>query len=161
MRSGQVKLLAIYLNDHLAGATGGLALARRALGANRGNRFGELLERLAEEIKDDRQTLRAVMRALDVREDPIKRVAALAGERVGRLKLNGSLRSYSPLSRLLELEALGVGVDAKRSLWRSLEQLDDPRLADFDFRALGERAERQREQLEEHRLEAGRIAFAG
>ena len=30
------KLLSIYLNDHLAGATGGLELARRARGANEG-----------------------------------------------------------------------------------------------------------------------------
>ena len=156
-----MKLLSIYLNDHLAGATAGRELARRALGSNRGNRFGESLERIAAEIEEDRETLRALMRALGVREDPIKRTVALVGERVGRLKLNGSLRSYSPLSRLLELEALEAGVEAKRSLWRSLEQLADPRLAEFDFRALAGRAERQREDLEELRLEAAQVALAG
>ena len=34
---------------------------------------------------------------------------------VGRFKLNGQLRGYSPLSRLVELEILMAGIDAKRS----------------------------------------------
>jgi hypothetical protein len=41
------KLLGIYLNDHLAGATIGLELSRRARGSNEGNEYGEVLERTA------------------------------------------------------------------------------------------------------------------
>lgn len=42
--------LTIYLNDHLAGATFRLELARRTLSANRGNEFAGGLEELAAEI---------------------------------------------------------------------------------------------------------------
>src|SRR3954468_19791737 len=85
------RLIAIYLNDHLAGSTGGLELARRALGANRGTPFEAPLERLATEIADDRDALVDVMDLLGVGRDPIKVVAGWAAEKAGRLKLNGSL----------------------------------------------------------------------
>jgi hypothetical protein len=154
------KLTRIYLNDHLAGSTVGCNLAQRALEANRGNSFGRFLAELKGEIEEDRETLREVMRAAGAKEDPVKRVAALLGERAGRLKLNGSLRGYSPLSRLVELEGLALGVTGKLGLWRSLEQLEAPELAQFDFAALADRAEAQRDGLEAQRLEAARLALA-
>ena len=40
-------LLGIYLNDHLAGSTGGLELARRTAGAHKGTAVSETLSRLA------------------------------------------------------------------------------------------------------------------
>ena len=148
-----------YLNDHLAGATVGRELSKRALGENEGTPLGTFLEKLHREIVEDRQTLLEVMDALDVGEDHVKTVAALVGERIGRLKPNGNLLSYSPLSRVVELEGLAVGVHAKGSLWRALGLLDDPRLEPFDFAALDRRAQRQRKGLEEHRLDSARIAF--
>src|SRR4051794_12453452 len=102
------KLLAIYLNDHLAGSTVGCELAKRALGSNEGNEFGRFLEWLRDEVEEDRETLRALMRRVGVKEDPVKRVAAIVGERAGRLKPNGALRGYSPLSRVVELEGLAL-----------------------------------------------------
>jgi hypothetical protein len=53
--------LSIYLNDHLAGATLGLELVRRAAGSNRGTSYGEVLDGLTEEIAEDRNTLIEVM----------------------------------------------------------------------------------------------------
>jgi hypothetical protein len=153
------KHLSIYLNDHLAGATVGLELAKRALGSNRGTPFEPFLERLAEEIDEDRATLREIMRALDVGEDTLKRIGGFLAERIGRLKLNGSLFSYSPQSRLVEFEGLTLGVTGKLGLWRALQLVDDERLARFDLPALAARAEAQQEGLEERRLEAARIAF--
>ena len=38
-------------------------------------------------------------------------VAGWVAEKAGRLKLNGSLLTYSPLSRLVELEGLSLGVE--------------------------------------------------
>ena len=156
------KLLGIYLNDHLAGSTVGANLAKRSLGSNEGNDFGRFLDWLRGEIEEDRDTLRDLMRRVGVKEDPLKRVAAAAGERAGRLKLNGSLLSYSPLSRLVELEGLSLGVEGKLSMWRNLGEL--PReggLEDFDFDALAERARAQRRGLEEHRIEAARVGLGG
>lgn len=153
------KLLGIYLNDHWAGSTAGRELAKRAAGSNTDNEFGAFLTGLLAEIEEDRDTLREVMAALGLRQDRAKAFAARAAERAGRLKLNGSLTGYSPLSRLVEIEGLALGIEGKRSLWRTLGELGDPALAGFDFEALEARAAAQREGLEAQRLEAARIAF--
>jgi hypothetical protein len=153
--------LAIYLNDHLAGSTTGRELAKRALGSNRGTEFEPFLEWLVEQIDEDRESLIGIMRALEVPQDHVKKLAAFALERVGRLKLNGSLFSYSPLSRLVELEALTLGVTGKLAGWRALQQVGDPRLEAFDLELLAQRALEQQQRLEENRREAARLALAG
>jgi hypothetical protein len=43
-------LLAIYLNDHLAGSTVARELARRAAASNRGSTYGPFLEALVPEL---------------------------------------------------------------------------------------------------------------
>jgi len=155
------KFLSTYLNDHLAGSTLGSELAKRALGSNRDNEFGSFLEWLHEEIEEDRETLRDLMRRLEIGEDQIKRIVAFLGEKAGRLKLNGSLLGYSPVSRLVELEGLSLGVEGKLALWRNLGELpQEGGLEGFDFEHLADRAREQREALEEYRLKASRIAFA-
>jgi hypothetical protein len=99
------------------------------------------------------------MSAVGVGEDHLKSIAARVAERLGRLKLNGSIVSYSPLSRLVELEGLSIGVEGKRLLWKVLAERRDPALADFDFEALIARAESQRDRLEQLRLEAAELAL--
>ena len=155
-------MLSTYLNDHLAGATAGLELARRSRTANRGNRYGDYLDALAGEIERDRDTLLEVMRRLDIGVDHAKQVVAWLAEKLGRLKPNGRVVGYSPLSRLVELELLALGVEGKRALWRSLDRAvgEDPRLAGIDFAELGRRAQAQRRQLEGRRLRAAGEAFA-
>jgi hypothetical protein len=156
------RLLEIYLADHLAAATAGVALARRTAQSNAGTEFTDVLRLLADEIEDDRQTLERMVVELGFRKSKTKVAAAWVGERVGRLKLNGQIRGYSPLSRVLELEALSVGVGGKLALWESL--LATPgireRLSRFDLDNLSERARRQRAEIEESRLRAAREAFA-
>jgi hypothetical protein len=152
-------LLSTYLNDHLAGATAGLELARRARGENEGTPLGRFLEQLESEIEQDRQTLIDVMDRLEVGRDRLKLAAGWLGEKAGRLKPNNRLFGYSPLSRVIELEGLALGVEGKRGLWQTVRQLEDPRLAEFDFDALLERATAQREGLQERRLNAALDAF--
>jgi hypothetical protein len=148
--------LGTYLNDHLGGATAGLELAKRAAGANKGTQYAKFLRGLADEIAEDRETLRAMIRALEFREDPFKKLGGWAGEKLGRLKPNGQILGYSPLSRLIELEGLTVGVTGKRSMWVNLQQVsdEDERLASFDLAELQQRAERQLAGLEEERARA-------
>lgn len=153
------KLLAIYLNDHLAGSTGGLELAKRTLGSNRDTQFEPALERLVREIEEDRDKLKQIMAVLGVGEDRLKTAGAFVLEKVGRLKLNGSWVSYSPLSRLIELEGLLAGVTGKLALWVALQQIEERRLERFDLPGLEQRARDQRELLEDQRREAARIAF--
>jgi hypothetical protein len=154
-------LLAIYLNDHLAGAVGGLQLARRAAAANDSNEYGRFLSQLAGEIEADLHALEDLMDRLGVGRDRIKLLAAWSAEKVGRLKLNGRLLGYSPLSRVVELEALSLGVQGKLSLWRALQQLADgqPRLRGVDLDDLVARAQSQRRRLESRRVRAVVEAF--
>jgi len=156
------KLLAIYLNDHLAGATVGIELTRRTLAENEGTELGEFVREFLQEIEEDRDTLLALMASLGVARSTVKIAAAWAAEKVGRLKLNGQLRGYSPLSRLVELEGLTAGVDGKRALWLALGEVreHDRRLQGFDFDALAERARSQHDKLEHHRLAAAVAALA-
>ena len=156
------RLLTIYLNDHLAGATVGALIARRSAGSNRGTKLGERLAAIAAEIEQDREALRSVMRRVGAVENPVKTTFVRLAERTGRvLKLNGRLLSYSPLSRLEELEALRIGVEGKLALWRGLKETRgaDPRLEGVDLDELARRAERQGAELEAMRLEAVRAAF--
>jgi hypothetical protein len=103
----------------------------------------------------------AIMRALGVGVDRLKVVAGWGAEKVGRLKLNGRLLGYSPLSRVVELEGLALGVSGKLALWRALEEITPghPELERFDLPALAERAERQLRELEAQRRRAVFEAF--
>ena len=150
------ELLAIYLNDHLAGSIGGVETARRARGNNEGTEFGAPLATLCAEIESDRETLEAVMKELGVARSRIKPAIGWLGEKVGRLKPNGQLRGYSPLSRVVELELLLLGISGKLRLWVLLEELVGARL-DTDFAALAARAEGQRARVEDLQLEAARL----
>jgi hypothetical protein len=155
------RFLSIYLNDHLAGATLGLELARRAARENEGSPLGTFLQNvLFPEIEQDRETLQQLMAKLGTGRSRPKVAAAWTAEKVGRLKPNGELWRYSPLSRLLELEGLAAGIEAKRALWATMiEAGDDGTIDGFDFQALVERAARQRSRLEEHRLSAAADAL--
>ncbi|HEX5948187.1 MAG TPA: hypothetical protein VFZ45_01345 [Actinomycetota bacterium] len=155
------KLLGIYLNDHLAGAMGGIELARRCLSNNRGTPLEADLEKLAREIEEDRVVLEGLMERLRIPRSPVKAPLAWALEKVGRLKLNGRLLEYSPLSRVVELELLSSGVETKRSMWTALKRLADEGIdLGLDLEDLIGRARRQRRMLERRRLEAAAAAFA-
>ena len=154
-------LLGIYLNDHLAGATGGLELVRRAAAGQQGSPSGPALQQLADDIEQDREALLEIMKTLEVPVRQYKVYAAWAAEKVGRLKLNGHLLSRSPLSSLLELEALRLGVEGKASLWRSLRQVADSRLDQARLEQLLAAAEAQVRTLEEMRVQTAAQLFGG
>ena len=159
------KLLRIYLQDHLAAATAGVELARRARGSNEGTPYGEPLARLADDIEADRRSLESLMEDLGFGADRAKNLVFWVGEKAGRLKLNGQLTGYSPLSRMIEIEGLITGVNGKRSLWVMLRELaeteDAPELDGERLQRLVQRAEQQLEALHDLRSRAGREAFAG
>ncbi|GAB3429341.1 hypothetical protein [Actinophytocola sediminis] len=156
-------LLGIYLNDHLAGATGGVDLARRIAAAERGWSEVDVLVRLAREIEEDRETLLELMAALAV---PVRGYKALAGwlvEKVARLKPNGRVVTRSPLSRVVELEVMRLGVEGKAAGWRTLRTraANDRRLDPVLLDALIDRAHDQSERLERLRVLAAAKAFGG
>jgi hypothetical protein len=153
-RADTAKLLGIYLNDHLAGATGGVELARRTARGRQGSSGDGDLGRLAREIAEDRRSLLDVMRRLGVPVRRHKVIAGWAGEKAGRLKANGRVVRRSPLSSLVELEAMRLGVEGKASGWRTLRELadGDDRLDAGLLDTLIARAHDQAELLEDIRV---------
>ncbi|HEX3788470.1 MAG TPA: hypothetical protein VHW44_11460 [Pseudonocardiaceae bacterium] len=158
---GSPDALAIYLNDHLAGATGGTELARRVAAGKRDSAQAATFERLAAEIAQDRESLLRIMGQLAVRTNPAKVAAGWLGEKVGRFKLNGRLLSRAPLSDVLEAELLRLGVTGKAAGWRALRAVAevDDRLDRDDLDSLIQRADRQVDELEELRVQAAAAAF--
>ncbi|MEA2376072.1 MAG: hypothetical protein QOD53_2535 [Thermoleophilaceae bacterium] len=157
------RYLAVYLNDHHAGSVVGVELSKRAASSNEGSEYGRFLSELAAEIAEDRASLERIMERFGVKEDKVKSGAAFVGEKLGRLKPNAQLTGYSPLSRVVELEGLTLGVSGKLLLWRSLRSVadSDQRLDPEELDALIVRAEAQQEGLEQHRLSAVAEALTG
>ncbi len=147
------RLLATYLNDHLAVATAEVELARRSRGSNEGSELGDWLRQLCGEVESDRAVLTEIMVELGVGKDRVKIAAGWITEKVGRLKLNGQVTGYSPLSRLVELDGLHLTTNGRLGMWQVLHQDFDRQLARFDLPALIERADWQRAELERWRLE--------
>jgi hypothetical protein len=157
------KLLRIYLQDHHAGSTTGLELARRIRGSNKGNEYGQAMAKIVDEIAADKKALESIMDDLGFGADKIKDIGAWALEKAGRLKLNGQITGYSPLSRVIEFEGLVTGISGKIALWGALLQIapEEPRLDAAHLERLRERGESQRATVEDLRERAAREAFAG
>jgi hypothetical protein len=156
-------LLAIYLNDHLMGATGGVELFRRASKSQLDQFRRVALSQLGTESAKDRESLVEVMRLLDVAVSRSRVAAGWLAEKAGRLKLNGSALRRSPLSDLVELEGLLLGVEGKSCLWRSLRMLaaHDDRLEPSQFDELEQRALAQMAELERLRLSGVTMLLSG
>lgn len=154
------RLLAIYLNDHLAGAKVGLELARRLQSSNEGDAvFGAPLARVCEDVETDREILEETMVEMGVSRGRLKPAGAWIGEKLGRLKLNGRLTSYSPLSRMVELELLYIGMTGQTRMWSALEHSLGEAPGKLDFGQMAERVAGQRDRVEELHLKAAAIAF--
>jgi len=151
----------IYLQDHSAAATAGLAFFRRAASSHSDANVRRELAELAEEIDEDRAALRAMMASLRVRPARSKMLLAWIGEKLGRLKGNGRLIKRSPLSDVIELEGLIMAVTGKTSLWVSLLQVAGPdrRLHESSLHTLVKRAEDQKARLEQLHRDNARSTF--
>ena len=153
--------LQIYLRDHEAAALGGLELFRRSCKANRNTAYGSELERLTNEVRSDLEELRSLCRKFEVKFSNVERALSLTGVTVGRLKPNGRVFTYSPLSRVLELEGLSGGVIAKLRMWESLRVLApvEPRLNGADLTRLAAGAQAQLDALRRLHDMAAQEAF--
>ncbi len=156
-------VLEIYLNDHLAGATMGVELFRRASGSAQGSVKTQLQE-LTMQVERDRESLLTIMATLGV---SVRRYKVLGGwvlEKAGRFKPNGRVLGRSPLSDLIELEGLVLGVQGKAAGFRALRRLadTDPRIEAPNIDRLIERAEQQADTLEQLRIStAARVLTTG
>ena len=155
------RMIGIYLNDHLAGSVMGSRLANRIARQNEGNEYGTKVADIAREIEEDKATLHELMNRLGIGEQRARMAMAWAAEKAMRLKPNGNLFRYSPLSRVLELETLTIGITGKLELWRSMEAVDNGNgIPGFDFSQLARRAEAQRDVIEDVRVRAAQEALS-
>jgi len=162
-RTAKPELIGIYLNDHYAGATAGVDLARRIAAAHRDTKAGPVLQRVAAQIAEDRVALKQIMDQLGVGVARHKIALAWLAEKAGRLKLNGRLFRRSPLSSLLELESMTLGVHGKAAGWRAMYRMarHDDRIDTSRLDTLLARADWQVEALEEQRIRAAEKLVGG
>lgn len=155
-------LLRIYLNDHLAGSVAAIGQGEHCLSKNPDGDLAALLTWVLEEIREDRAVLQDLVDRIGGAENPLKQAVSWVSEKVERAKPSGEVLGYSDLNRLEELETLAIGIIGKRTLWDGLGAVcaSDERFRGVDFRSLAQRAQRQRDALEPHRIEAARRAFA-
>jgi hypothetical protein len=153
--------LSIYLQDHLAGATAGVNLAKRASKHNEGTPTGRRLEQIAHEIEVDRDTLARFMSELGVPASWMKNAIAWVTERLSRLKPNGRGHGDTLLLRMHELETLSLGIAGKQCLWEALRMApESAAIANLDLDDLHERARSQRERVEMERIALARVALS-
>jgi hypothetical protein len=158
-----VDLLAVYTNDHLAAATGGIELVSRMLGRHRGGAYEQRMEELLDELREERSALESTMRSLGIPVRQYKQAISWLGEKLSRAKLNGHLLSRSPLSDVVELEFIATAVLAKRAGFETLRALAeaDPRIDGALFHRLIEQADKQHHWLADARREVAAGVFGG
>lgn len=148
-----------YLNDHLASLYGGELTARRVADENAGTPLAELLVALASRLAEEQELADELLTAAGGSPSAIKQAAVWIAEKLGRLKPNDRLVGYSDLSRVLELEMLGMLCEMRVRFWSLL--MDPP----GNLAAAGD-AERRRDlatadqlQLAAHFTQAAARAF--
>lgn len=159
------RMLAIYLRHHAAASRGGVDLFLRSARTQLSHEARQELRNLAAEVTQDREQLMRILRRLGIPRPRFAEVLVGVAETLGRLKPNGTLVRRSPLSDVMELEALSTAVTAKRLGWVTLRLVGarDGRFDPVEMDALIARAEHQQDRLEGLRGQAvlGALAEAG
>nr|WP_246405727.1 hypothetical protein [Modestobacter versicolor] len=155
--------MAIYVNDHIASAAGGIELVTRMIGAHKGSSYEAGLRQLLDELRQEKTDLTATARSLGLPVRQYKQVAVWIAEKASRLKLNGHVLSRSPLSSLVEFEFLASAVRGKRSGFETLRIAAevDPRIDKVLLDSLIDQANRQFEWATDVRREVAAQVFGG
>lgn len=156
------KHLATYLNDHLAGSTSALELLGHLEKSHAGTDTGRFVAALRADIEADQRELEGLIARLGVAASAPRKAAAWLAEKGAELKLRLDDSAGGALRLLEALEALSLGIEGKRLLWRSLAAAagDVPGLRGTDYGRLEQRAEEQRRRVEAARLDAARVALS-
>jgi hypothetical protein len=154
--------LATYLNDHLAGSVMALDLMQHLASEHAGTPLEGLLSGLHADVEAERRELQRLMDRLDISESSTRKVTAWVAEKASQLKLLVDDRAGGTLRLFESLEALSLGLEGKRSLWRALAAVSEqlPELRGLEYADLVRRSEEQRGRIEELRLAAAKAAFS-
>ena len=144
------KAFATYLRDHLAGADTAIQVVQGLRDAYRGGPEGTLFESLYDEFREDRGVVEGILAELGYTSRSTKRLAGRATGNALRAVAGGA---PGDLSLFRTLEALAIGVQGKRCLWRAAQALiglPHP-TGRRSFAELEAGAVRQWETIERHR----------
>ncbi len=117
------KLLGLYLADHLAGSTAGVARIGRMAEAFADTPAAAELMRLHVDVRRERHLLRRLIHDLGAPQRPHRQALAWLAEHAGRLKLNGRFAGRSPMTMVLETELMRAAILGKLGGWQTLEEL--------------------------------------
>ncbi|GAA1234727.1 hypothetical protein M3697_13725 [Janibacter melonis] len=147
------ELLKVYLRRHLAASAGGVDLFRRVAGSIPAFARDEVV-RLADDVAADRRGLLDIAGSVGVTQPQVQETITRIGQQLGRLHPAGTLLRRSPLTDVIELEAMKAATNARILGFRTLQELSDPRLDQRHVTTLLERALDQEERIELLRVEA-------
>ena len=153
--------LATYLNDHLSGASAAVELLDLLETDHAGTHIAIVAAGVREDVAADRREVQSLMDRLGIEEAAARKATAWLAEKAAQLKLRVDDPAGGGL-RLLEItEALSLGIEGKRLLWRALKAsaADREDLQSLDFNTLERRAIEQRSAVEAFRLGAAIGAF--
>ncbi len=138
-----------------------LELVDRLTRLCRGTEREKTFRTLRDEIEEDQEVLKQLLRAIGGKESKVRKAAAWLTEKVGEAKLELDATGGGELRLLEALEALGLGIQGKLGLWRALEVASarTPELGRLDLSALQRRARDQFERVEALRLQAAKSAI--
>jgi hypothetical protein len=146
-----------YLREHLSGADAAIQVVRRLASTHEGTQDGWLFRRLAGEFEQDRTTVRSLLTQLGTSPRSPKRVAGYASGSLLSLVAGGR---PGHLSLLRTLEALAIGIQGKRCMWRALQELETGLSSDrAKMVELESKAVRQWEAVEERRRALAAMTF--
>jgi hypothetical protein len=157
-------LLQSYLEQHLAGAAGGISHIERMAELDDSSETGPTLAALAEQIRDEREQLRVLAELVGASGNPkVKEGLAWVAEKLARVAIDPGVGSRSPLGRVLDLELMMSAVAGKRAGWHTLSILaeTDPRLPKAAIEQNIRQSTAQIDTLLDLHRSAVRIAFTG
>ena len=151
--------LAIYLHDHLAGASLAVDLLGAMRDKHRADPLGDFAAMVLREVEADRATLKNLADRIGSGSSRLKELSAWLSEKVSRIKLNSDSHS---LGTFEALEFLALGILGKLALWDALKLLQpaDERLQGMNFDHLATRARDQYATVEERRLAEAKMVLA-
>jgi|ERR1051325_1944855 hypothetical protein len=154
--------LATYLNDHLAGSVVALELLEHLEAVHSREPLRDFFRQLRADIAADRDELVALMKALNIDQSRTRKASAWLAEKFTELKLRVDDPKAGALLLFESLEALSLGIEGKRSLWITLAATSEttPSLKLADYARLQQRAQEQRDRVEELRIKTALVALA-
>jgi hypothetical protein len=140
--------LVAYLREHLGGADLAIQIVERLRRTQADRDERQLFAWLYEELEADREVVRTLLHSLGWSSRSPKRLVGKATGAVLKVMTGGS---SGDLSLFRTLEALAIGVQGKRCMWRALQSLSLPLPAGKSFAELEFAAIHQWEAIDERR----------